>query len=176
MGPVWILPEDAQEYGRVFDAWLKATGEATVFACALKDLLLADILADRGVDVDGVRRRGPRPVGGDAAAGPFEGRTVTVRVVWTPKGYARHLLALRGQSTQWGCLEALWQRESGWNPRAHNPSSGAHGIPQALPGSKMGPGWWSDFKVQIRWGLAYLRGRYGGPCGGWAHSQAVGWY
>jgi hypothetical protein len=67
------LPEDAQEYGRVFDAWLKATGEATVFACALKDLLLADILADRGVDVDGVRRRGPRPVGTDAAAGPFEG-------------------------------------------------------------------------------------------------------
>ena len=102
--------------------------------------------------------------------------TLTERVRWTPRAYARHLLALRGQRAQWPCLNALWWRESRWNPLAHNATSGAHGIPQALPGSKMGPGWWSNPRVQIRWGLRYIAGRYGGPCGAWAHSQATGWY
>jgi resuscitation-promoting factor RpfB len=98
------------------------------------------------------------------------------RVAWTPKAYARHLLHRRGQDAQWPCLDALWERESHWNPLAHNSSSGAHGIPQSLPGWKMGPGWYSNARVQVRWGLRYLAGRYGGPCGGWAHSQATGWY
>jgi hypothetical protein len=57
-----------------------------------------------------------------------------------------------------------------------NATSGAGGIPQALPPSKMGAGWWSDFKVQVRWGVGYVRVVYGGPCGAWAHSQATGWY
>ncbi|NYI25319.1 CHAP domain-containing protein [Aeriscardovia aeriphila] len=76
---------------------------------------------------------------------------------------------------QMDCLNALWMRESGWRTNAHNPS-GAHGIPQALPGSKMGPGWEDDYRVQIKWGLGYIQGRYGNPCGAWAHSQANGWY
>lgn len=73
-------------------------------------------------------------------------------------------------------LLALWNRESGWNPNAHNASSGAHGIPQALPGSKMGPGWESDPHVQIGWGLGYIAGRYGSPCEAWATSESQGWY
>ena len=58
-------------------------------------------------------------------------------------------------------------------------SSGAYGIPQAVPGSKMasaGPHWRTSARTQIRWGLSYIRSRYGTPCGAWAHSNAYGWY
>lgn len=80
---------------------------------------------------------------------------------------------------QFACLDPLWTQESGWNPYAQNPRSGAYGIPQALPGGKMaaaGPDWQSNPATQIRWGLAYIRDRYGSPCGAWFHQQATGWY
>lgn len=80
---------------------------------------------------------------------------------------------------QWSCLDRLWQRESGWNAAAHNPSSGAHGIPQSLPGSKMsthGADWATNPRTQIAWGLDYIKGRYGSPCAAWGHSESVGWY
>jgi hypothetical protein len=72
----------------------------------------------------------------------------------------------------------LWNRESHWTTTAANPS-GAYGIPQALPGSKMssaGPNWQRNAATQIRWGLGYIDSRYGSPDGAWAHSQATGWY
>ena len=80
---------------------------------------------------------------------------------------------------QFSCLVNLWTRESRWNYQAQNSSSGAYGIPQALPGSKMasaGSDWASNPATQITWGLGYISGRYGSPCGAWAHSQSVGWY
>ncbi|MFC4335864.1 aggregation-promoting factor C-terminal-like domain-containing protein [Salininema proteolyticum] len=79
---------------------------------------------------------------------------------------------------EFGCLEALWTRESGWSETAAN-GSGAYGIPQALPGSKMsseGSDWESNPVTQIRWGLGYIKGRYGTPCEAWNHSENVGWY
>jgi hypothetical protein len=82
-------------------------------------------------------------------------------------------------SEQFNCLVALWNRESHWNVNSHNVNSGAHGIPQALPGSKMasaGPDWETNPRTQIIWGLGYIEGRYGSPCGAWAHSEAKGWY
>lgn len=80
---------------------------------------------------------------------------------------------------QYNCLVALWDRESGWNVYASNSSSGAYGIPQALPGSKMasaGADWQTNAATQISWGLGYITGRYGSPCGAWGHSQSYGWY
>lgn len=78
---------------------------------------------------------------------------------------------------QWPCLQALWNRESGWNQYKSNYSgSGAYGIPQALPGSKMGPGWESDASVQINWGLGYIKGRYGTPCAANSFQSSHGWY
>lgn len=80
---------------------------------------------------------------------------------------------------QMSCLDSLWTRESGWNELAQNPSSGAYGIPQALPGDKMsshGSDWRTNPATQISWGLDYIAGRYGTPCGAWSHSQATGWY
>lgn len=80
---------------------------------------------------------------------------------------------------QFACLVSLWNKESGWNYQAYNRSSGAYGIPQALPGSKMstaGADWQTNPATQIAWGLGYISGRYGTPCGAWGHSQSVGWY
>ena len=80
---------------------------------------------------------------------------------------------------QFSCLDSLWSAESGWNVSASNPSSGAYGIPQALPGSKMasaGSDWQTNAATQIRWGLGYIQGLYGSPCGAWGHEQSTGWY
>ena len=93
---------------------------------------------------------------------------------------ARDMLAQRGWGDdQFGCLVALWDKESGWNVNAYNASSGATGIPQALPGSKMasaGADWQTNPATQIAWGLGYIGDRYGSPCGAWDHSVAAGWY
>ncbi|MBM0228003.1 MULTISPECIES: lytic transglycosylase domain-containing protein [Micromonospora] len=80
---------------------------------------------------------------------------------------------------QFPCLDKLWTKESGWNHKAYNSGSGAYGIPQALPGSKMGSvadDWKTNPATQIKWGLGYIEGRYDDPCGAWAHSQSTGWY
>ncbi len=80
--------------------------------------------------------------------------------------------------SQFGCLDNLWQQESGWNYQAEN-ASGAFGIPQALPGSKMasaGADWQTNPATQIKWGLGYIKSIYGTPCGAWAHEEADGYY
>jgi hypothetical protein len=80
---------------------------------------------------------------------------------------------------QFGCLVSLWTKESGWNYQASNPSSGAYGIPQSLPGSKMatvGADWQTNATTQIAWGLDYISRAYGTPCSAWGHSQATNWY
>lgn len=93
---------------------------------------------------------------------------------------AYEMLVARGWGDdQFNCLVALWSRESGWNTYAHNARSGAYGIPQALPGSKMasaGEDWATNPATQISWGLGYISGRYGTPCGAWEHSEIKGWY
>jgi hypothetical protein len=97
-----------------------------------------------------------------------------------PRAYARLLVQQRGWSdSQFTCLNLLWNRESGWDYRATNASSGAYGIPQALPGSKMSsiaPDWRTNPATQIKWGLNYIAERYGTPCGAWGHSESYGWY
>ncbi|MFC6008931.1 aggregation-promoting factor C-terminal-like domain-containing protein [Angustibacter luteus] len=97
-----------------------------------------------------------------------------------PRSIARALMGDYGfGSGQFSCLNSLWQKESGWNLHASNPSSGAYGIPQALPGSKMGTvasDWRTNPATQIKWGLQYIRTSYGSPCAAWGHSQSSGWY
>lgn len=80
---------------------------------------------------------------------------------------------------QFSPLLSLWNRESGWRWNATNRSSGAYGIPQSLPASKMGSAgsdWRDNAGTQIKWGLGYINSRYGSPSGAWAHSQHTGWY
>jgi uncharacterized protein YabE (DUF348 family) len=96
------------------------------------------------------------------------------------QGIARDLAAGRGWGDdQFSCLVQLWNRESGWRVNAENRSSGAYGIPQALPGSKMASvadDWRTNPATQITWGLNYIGGRYGTPCGAWGSFQSKGWY
>ena len=96
------------------------------------------------------------------------------------QGIARSMMAANygWGDDQFACLVSLWNRESGWRVNAGN-ASGAYGIPQALPGSKMasaGADWQTNPATQIAWGLGYIAGRYGNPCGAWSHSEATGWY
>ena len=97
-----------------------------------------------------------------------------------PQAIAEALLPQYGfDSSQMSCLIPLWMGESGWRWNAENASSGAYGIPQALPGDKMataGADWQTNPATQIEWGLGYIRDSYGSPCGAWSFKQGHGWY
>jgi hypothetical protein len=117
--------------------------------------------------------RVPAPVGGAPtvfASPPNAG---------TAQSIANNMLASFGWSTsQFGCLNNIWTRESGWRYNAAN-ASGAYGIPQALPGSKMataGADWLTNPATQIKWGLGYIKERYGSPCNAWAFWEGHSWY
>ena len=130
--------------------------------------------------------RAPRPAApasSDASASSSAASTAGAAGNYSPgssKAIAADMVAARGWGQdQFQCLEQLWQRESNWNHLAQNPSSGAYGIPQSLPGSKMasaGADWQTNPATQITWGLGYISGRYGTPCGALSHSHARGWY
>lgn len=92
-----------------------------------------------------------------------------------------HIMMLNAgfDEDQWPCLYNLWMRESGWTTTAGNTLSGAYGIPQALPATKMasvGADYLTNPRTQIEWGLRYIKGRYGTPCGGWDHFLSHNWY
>ena len=125
----------------------------------------------RVVAVGTAKRRTFAAAAAPSAAAPSPG---------TAKAIARDLVAQRGwDDAQYNCLVVLWDNESSWNVHASNPYSGAYGIPQALPGSKMGtagPDWQNNATTQIKWGLGYIAERYSTPCGAWSFWQANGWY
>jgi hypothetical protein len=107
--------------------------------------------------------------------------TAAKSTLGSPQQVARAMLGSFGWSaaSQFSCLEPLWAHESGWSVSAYNAGSGAFGIPQALPGSRMasaGPDWQTSAATQIKWGLQYIKGTYGSPCAAWAHEEAAGWY
>jgi hypothetical protein len=98
------------------------------------------------------------------------------------QAYASSRLAAFGWGQdQMGCLIKLWNHESGWRADAYNTSSGAYGIPQSLPASKMataGADWMTNQNTQINWGLDYIDRAYGSPCAAWAFemSHDPNWY
>jgi hypothetical protein len=82
-------------------------------------------------------------------------------------------------ASQYNAFSKIVEHESGWDVDATNSSSGAYGLVQALPGSKMasaGSDWKTNPKTQIKWGLDYMNSRYGSPAGAWSFWQANGWY
>jgi hypothetical protein len=119
---------------------------------------------------------GAKQSGGTGGGG---GGAVAIPDPGSAKGIARSILASQGMGDdQYACLDYLWTKESGWRVNAYNPS-GAYGIPQALPGSKMasvGADWQTNPATQITWGLQYIDSRYGSPCGAKAHSVLKNWY
>lgn len=132
-----------------------------LLTCAVLGLGLPGAICDRGGEAL------PPPRGGPALA-PTNieiGRSMAERAGWVGE--------------QWTCLALLWSRESGWQVHDRNWASQADGIPQANPASKMasaGPNWRDDARTQIRWGIGYVKARYGDACSAWAHSNAHGYY
>lgn len=110
--------------------------------------------------------------------------SASVELARTPAGAREVTKALMAEKYGWGdkqfwCLDGLWTKESRWNYRASNKRSGAHGIPQALPASKMeliGTDWRTNPVTQISWGLHYIDKRYETPCGAFAKFKRTNWY
>jgi hypothetical protein len=112
---------------------------------------------------------------GGAAGGTAKANQAIAKLLAAPYGWST--------GTQWDDLVSLWTRESGWNNKADNPTSGAYGIPQSLPATKMpksarppSEGGSSNATAQISWGLAYIKDTYGSPSAAWAHEESAGWY
>ena len=112
-----------------------------------------------------------------------ERETAQVAVTGTVAEYQAYAkercLAYGWSESDFNCLVKLWNKESRWRVTACNRSSGAYGIPQALPASKMasaGSDYKTNYKTQINWGLGYIKARYGTPSNAWNHSQRKGWY
>ncbi|WP_354509608.1 ubiquitin-like domain-containing protein [Oerskovia enterophila] len=144
-------------------------------------------LVERVTTVDGVEES--REVVSDGVTAEPVAKIVVQGTKERPSGPAaagsareigQQLVAARGWgSEQFACLDKLWTKESKWDSSATNPSSGAFGIPQSLPASKMasaGADWRTNPATQITWGLNYIAGSYGTPCAAWGHSQAKNWY
>jgi len=109
-----------------------------------------------------------RKAAAEKAAAAAKRKRLIANARQDPKAAARVLMPQYGFSaSQWPCLERLWIGESGWNYRAENSSSGAYGIPQSLPASKMasvGSDYRTNPVTQIKWGLGYIKSSYGSPC------------
>ncbi|MGV1036016.1 MAG: transglycosylase SLT domain-containing protein [Candidatus Nanopelagicales bacterium] len=96
---------------------------------------------------------------------------------WYAKGYMKKKYGWG--DAQYRAVVTIFEHESGWSHHAQNSSSGAYGIPQSLPGSKMrtsGKDWRTNPETQIRWGLKYIHGSYGTPTRAWAFWQSHNWY
>ena len=113
------------------------------------------------------------------ASGPAKTRSEDLSSA-DPRTLTKALMPQFGMSpSDFCCIDAIWTQESGWNVHADNPTSSAYGIPQALPGSKMssaGPDWENNPVTQIKWGLGYIKERYGSACGAAAYKRSHGTY
>ncbi|HZX38137.1 MAG TPA: transglycosylase SLT domain-containing protein, partial [Streptomyces sp.] len=101
-------------------------------------------------------------------AGPASAAEAPAAPSGTPKAIAQKMI---GDAAQFECFSKIVSHESNWDVNASNPSSGAYGLVQALPGGKMasaGADWKTNPETQIKWGLDYMKERYGSPCGAWA--------
>lgn len=184
----------------VVERHVRAPWSLPVFA-SLVTMAFVLITAMPGTSTAQAEAQGPDPVQGgqslviagerDAEAQRESGYTVTdppqatapatgIPDPGTAQAIAYELVLAKGWSgSEFDCLVALWNRESHWNVYAHNPTSGAYGIPQSLPGDKMasvGADWKTNPRTQIIWGLGYIEARYQTPCGAWGHSERKGWY
>jgi hypothetical protein len=122
--------------------------------------------------------------GGSGSSGSSGASQDTTPVAAPDPGTAQHIAYQMmssfgfSPSTQWQCLDEVWQKESSWQYDAQN-ASGAYGIPQSLPASKMasaGSDYLTNPATQIKWGLGYISQTYGTPCNAWAHEETDGWY
>lgn len=173
-----VLFASATAYAKATPTTAKATSQ-TLFGGESRDQEISD---SKPVPV-----LPPRPVPKSAIPSAPSTQKPSVKHSSRPTSHARHvpsgsprsIAAQIAPSGQLGCFDSVISRESSWNVHAVNPSSGAYGLGQALPGSKMssaGSDWTNNPLTQLRWALSYMDSRYGSPCGAAAHESAYGWY
>ncbi|MEV6629582.1 lytic transglycosylase domain-containing protein [Actinoplanes sp. NPDC051470] len=166
------------------DAAAKAAAEAKIAAGKARTLEKKAIdkkAADKKADEEKAAEKESSSSGGSGKEVPFTGDIPASCDEFSGnRAIGCALMLDKGfKIDQFPCLNKLWQKESGWSVKAYNSSSGATGIPQALPGNKMaseGADWKTNAATQIKWGLGYIKGRWNTPCGAWSHSQSAGWY
>jgi hypothetical protein len=157
-------------------AKISVAAPATLSVAAPATLSVA-VPATRSVAAPAKLPIAPAPI----AAIPIE-RTLTAlpAIAGTPRQIAYAVAVRAGFSAQqWSCLSQLWQQESKFQTTVRNGRSGAYGIPQALPASRMasaGADWRTNPVTQIQWGLRYISSRYGTPCTAWSHWKRDRWY
>lgn len=182
---VLLGPGHMQESGAAIAAAAVSGSSAMAALEQQRQQIIVMDAASRTMSVVGSPKVAARPT---AAAGSADVSTADGSAVvnlpapnpGTAQSIAYDMLSSFGwaPSTYFSCLNNIWTRESGWSYDAEN-ASGAYGIPQALPGSKMataGADWATDPATQIKWGLGYIEERYGDPCKAWAFWQANGYY
>ncbi|WP_223297445.1 aggregation-promoting factor C-terminal-like domain-containing protein [Catenulispora acidiphila] len=167
----------------------KAAADAAAKAAAQKaaaDKAAADQRAAAAAAANRDQQRQPLPSATSSTSSkptstPTPTKTPTQKPT-TPSGSYGSAYAIAQSivpSGQFACFANIVERESGWNVHATNPSSGAYGLGQALPGSKMasaGSDWENNPTTQIKWVLSYMDSRYGSPCGAWSFWQSHSWY
>ncbi len=181
----WLTPESFEQTGYVTGATFEPTVTApadfaaplrTAVAPAASELRNRPVLVQQAVAVPRHTDAAALEIPVPTTPGPV---SASATLVYPSVANARSYALRRIGRVQYACLNSLWMRELKWNPRAHNRSTGAYGIPQARPGGKMAA-YGSDWRVnpitQVRWGLVYIATRYGTACGAWRHSQRSGWY
>lgn len=183
---------------RVFHPFLAFTGAVSLFMVTAVDPYSGSLMAAQAISLSSsesfIEQQDFDPVvpvnvefvrGGFNLVTGAEYQKTFVQDAGTPDpGSAKAFAKKLGSQLGWGqdqysCLVKLWERESNWRYNAKNPSSGAYGIPQSLPGRKMaseGSDWRTNPETQIKWGVKYIAGRYKTPCNALHHSDEVGWY
>ncbi|MEV8390639.1 MULTISPECIES: transglycosylase SLT domain-containing protein [unclassified Streptomyces] len=173
------LTQQAEVQAAAADATAKKSAEEAARIQAAKDAKAkkeaADDAAEREREAKEAKERASRDAARSQTASASSFTTQASYTVAEVKAIARQMVP----ADQFQCFSNLVNKESTWNYQAQNPSSGAYGLVQALPGSKMssaGADWRTNPATQIKWGLGYMADRYGSPCGAWSFSQANGWY
>ncbi|MFD5325625.1 transglycosylase SLT domain-containing protein [Streptomyces sp. NPDC127092] len=167
------LAEQADVQAAAADSLARKSAEEAARIQAAKDAEAKKAAADKAEKErkEAEAERASRSALRDASSFSAQGSYTIAEV----KAIARQMIP----ADQFQCFSNIVDHESGWNYRATNPSSGAYGLVQALPGSKMssaGADWQTNPATQIKWGLSYMDGRYGSPCGAWSFWQANRWY
>ncbi len=139
-----------------------------------------EAVAAQAAAAEATRLEAERAAAAEQASLDAQRASILASAQANPKAVAQLMGADHGwNDAQFQCLNKLWTKESNWNYRATNRSSGAYGIPQSLPGSKMATiaaDWRTNPATQIAWGLKYIASVYGTPCGAWSHSVRTNWY
>lgn len=180
---VVVRPGNVPDSGAAIAAAAVSSSQAVAVLEQQRQQMIVLSAASHTTRLIGAPKVAAQPLQGAGGTSGSTGSTVAAAPPPDPgtaQSIAYNMLSSFGWSpgTYFSCLNNIWTRESGWNYQAEN-ASGAYGIPQALPASKMasaGADYLTDPKTQIIWGLGYIQGRYGNPCSAWSYWEAHGYY